>query len=99
MTPAQPRDPAPPADPPDTEGWCWCGRAVQQAEDHTCSQCAQHCDLTAYRRTGRAGAGLVGYARGLDPARRDPGTGRRPTLAEVADRVATLVDHEMGRDR
>ena len=89
------------ADPPDqpAEGWCWCGRTVQQATDHTCRQCAQHCALEAYRRDRQAAPGVVGYAAGVDPARRDPVTGQRPAPAEVDDRVAVLVDRETGRDR
>jgi len=88
-------------DPPDqpAEGWCWCGRAVQQATDHPCRQCAQHCALEAYRRDRQAAPGVVGYAAGVDPARRDPVTGQRPAPAEVDDRVAVLVDRELGRDR
>lgn len=42
------------AGPVTTERWqppttCWCGRAVQAAPDHTCRQCAEHCEIAAYR--------------------------------------------------
>lgn len=31
---------------PDT---CWCGEANDQADDHRCPECPEHCELAAHR--------------------------------------------------
>lgn len=29
---------------------CWCNAPVQQAQDHECKQCGDHCELARYYR-------------------------------------------------